>query len=278
LESKTVVTPKLNYQLLQSTTSFVPGPVLEDIRLGIRSEPAYIAQHLSEYSCTSEGTEQIGEVTTAKFTISVQQGGEFQWSIDPATGRLLRSRTTKKATGSETIVDYSDWRLADGMYIAFKRHFVENGHPADSTMASYEVNPTIDPAFFAPPAQSLPAAKEKVEVHDKGQAWLDAQKDPAGINVNGAWDSEEWGVLHLRQTAGSREVIGSGGGYYIKGIVSGNRLFMILSTDDAVEYCAVLSSEADNELFGSYSNRKSRLSFAKEPCQEYSRPMNMTKK
>jgi hypothetical protein len=36
---------------------------------------------------------------------------------------------------------------------------------------------------------SLPAAKVEVE----GKAWLDAQKDPAAINVNGAWDSEEWG-------------------------------------------------------------------------------------
>jgi|HubBroStandDraft_6_1064221.scaffolds.fasta_scaffold00625_17 hypothetical protein len=159
LENSVLVTPEYNYQLSQRTSSPVPAPVLEDIQLGIKSEPAFIAQHLSQYSCTSEGTEQIGEVATANLRIRVQ-GGEFQWNIDPATGRLLRSRTTKKASGTETVVDYSDWRFANGMYIAFKRHIVENGHAADSTIASYEVNPAIDATLFAPPAH---AAKENVE-------------------------------------------------------------------------------------------------------------------
>jgi hypothetical protein len=43
---------------------------------------------------------------------------------------------------------------------------------------------------------SLAAAKGEAE----GKAWLDAQKDPAAINVNGTWDSEEWGAFHLVQT------------------------------------------------------------------------------
>ena len=34
---------------------------------------------------------------------------------------------------------------------------------------------------------SLAAAKVEVE----GKAWLDSQKDPAEMNVNGTWNSEE---------------------------------------------------------------------------------------
>ena len=72
---------------------------------------------------------------------------------------------------------------------------------------------------------SLAAAKVEVE----GKAWLDSQKDPAEINVNGVWDSEEWGTFHLIQAEGSRDVSGNGGGYEITGVVSGKRLFMLFS-------------------------------------------------
>jgi hypothetical protein len=47
---------------------------------------------------------------------------------------------------------------------------------------------------------SLAAAKVEVE----GKAWLDAQKDPAEMNVNGAWSSEEWGAFLLTQTGKPR--------------------------------------------------------------------------
>jgi hypothetical protein len=119
---------------------------------------------------------------------------------------------------------------------------------------------------------SLAAAKAEVE----GKAWLDAQKDPPAMSVNGGWDSDEWGAFHLIQAEGSREVSGNGGGYEITGVVSGKRLFMLFSGKHAVEYCATLSPNGENKLAGTYSNRKSRLHSGL--CQESSRPMNMTKK
>jgi hypothetical protein len=119
---------------------------------------------------------------------------------------------------------------------------------------------------------SLTAAKVEVE----GKAWLDSQKDPAAINVNGAWDSDEWGAFHLSQAEGSREVSGNGGGYEIVGVVSGKRLFLLFSEKHTVEYCATLSPNGENSLAGTYSNRKSRLHAGL--CQESSRPMNMTRK
>jgi hypothetical protein len=119
---------------------------------------------------------------------------------------------------------------------------------------------------------SLAAAKVEVE----GKAWLDSQKDPAEINVNGAWDSEEWGAFHLIQAEGSREVSGNGGGYEIVGVVSGKRVFMLFSEKHTVEYCATLSPNGDTGLAGTYSNRKSRLHSGL--CQESSRPMNMIRK
>lgn len=119
---------------------------------------------------------------------------------------------------------------------------------------------------------SITAAKVEVE----GKAWLDAQKDPAAINVSGAWESAEWGDFHLVQAEGSREVSGNGGGYEVTGVVSGERLFMLLSTGHTVEYCATLSSNGEKNLIGSYADRKSRLHSGL--CQDKTRPMNMTKK
>src|ERR1700689_3070337 len=97
---------------------------------------------------------------------------------------------------------------------------------------------------------SLAAAKVEVE----GKAWLDSQKDSAEINVNGAWDSEEWGAFHLTQSEGSREVGGNGRGYVITGVVSGKSLFMLFSARRGVEYCATLSPNGENSLIGTYSS------------------------
>lgn len=119
---------------------------------------------------------------------------------------------------------------------------------------------------------SLAAAKVEVE----GKAWLDSQKDPAEINVNGVWDAEEWGALHLKQSEGSRDVSGNGDGYDITGVVSGKRLFLLFSEKHTVEYCATLGPNGENSLAGRYSDRKSRLHSGL--CQESSRPMNMKKK
>ncbi|MGA2004178.1 MAG: hypothetical protein ABSG70_12390, partial [Terriglobales bacterium] len=45
---------------------------------------------------------------------------------------------------------------------------------------------------------SFPTSLTAGSVEDKGKAWLDAQKDPAQINVSGEWDSE-FGGLYLKQ-------------------------------------------------------------------------------
>jgi hypothetical protein len=122
---------------------------------------------------------------------------------------------------------------------------------------------------------SFPTSVAAAKVEVEGKAWLDAQKDPAEINVNGAWNSDEWGAFHLIQAEGSREVSGNGGGYDITGVVSGKHLFMLFSEKHTVEYCATVSPTGENTLAGTYSDRKSRLHSGL--CQESSRPMNMKK-
>ncbi|MGD0681483.1 MAG: hypothetical protein ABR990_05485 [Terracidiphilus sp.] len=115
-------------------------------------------------------------------------------------------------------------------------------------------------------------------LENQGKAWLDAQKDPAEINVNGNWDSREFGSLSLAQTAGSRDVSGNGGGYNLTGVVSGKSLYLIFSTKGGTaDYCAVVTAESDTILSGEYFNRLSRLRFGAGLCQQHGRKLHMTK-
>jgi hypothetical protein len=114
-------------------------------------------------------------------------------------------------------------------------------------------------------------------LENKGQAWLDAQTDPAAINVSGTWDSD-FGIIHLDQAAGSRDVSGTQGNYALKGVVSGKQLFLLFGDQrGTVNYCAVLNSEGGNSLAGKYHYRTSRLVNRGGLCQEKSYPMSLKK-
>lgn len=115
-------------------------------------------------------------------------------------------------------------------------------------------------------------------LENKGQAWLDAQqKDPPVINVSGAWDSD-FGVMHLQQAEGSKDVSGTEGKYELKGVVSGKMLYLLFGTGHGtVDYCAVLTAESEKLLNGNYHYRNTRLKFGAGLCQESSYPMYMRK-
>jgi hypothetical protein len=125
---------------------------------------------------------------------------------------------------------------------------------------------------------AFPTTLNAGTVNNQGKAWLDAQKDPAAINVDGTWNSDEFADLHLSQDAGSRDVSGVGAGYRLTGVVNGKRLYLLFTSGRTVEYCAVLTSGSGNSLVGSYSSKVSRLEFGAGLCQEKSRPMYMSKK
>ena len=109
-----------------------------------------------------------------------------------------------------------------------------------------------------------------------GRGWLDEHKDPPLVNVSGNWDSE-FGNIHLNQQDESREVKGMGGGYEIRGVVSGKSVFLLFLTgENSVDYCAVLTQEKDNGFYGSYYNRVSRFNHH-DLCQNKSRPMSLRK-
>jgi hypothetical protein len=149
--NKVVVTPDFNYQVTGKMATTVPATVLDDIRAGIKTESVYVAQHRGEYTCVLDGREEIGGIEATKLRIK-GNGTEFEWSIEPLSGRLLRFRSS---LFGDTTTDYSDWRQVDGLTVAFKRHVVENGRSSDIVVSSMEINPTIDEALFSAPSQNV---------------------------------------------------------------------------------------------------------------------------
>ena len=128
------------------------------------------------------------------------------------------------------------------------------------------------------PAPKVANATEKHArtLSDLSQAWLDQHKDPALVDLSGNWDSE-FGTIHLDQAENSRDVKGMGGGYEIRGVVSGNTVYLLFLTgENSVDYCAALTQEKDKGFYGSYSNRASRFNHH-DLCQNKSRPMSLRK-
>lgn len=50
-------------------TTAIPASTLQDIVSTLKLGLIYIAQHREQYSCVLEGTEQLGNVNTAKLKI-----------------------------------------------------------------------------------------------------------------------------------------------------------------------------------------------------------------
>ena len=88
----------------------------------------------------------------------------------------------------------------------------------------------------------------------EGKEWLNSCSEPAAINVTGIWASPDWGRMSLSQHKDSRKVIGSGDGWDISGVVSGNSVCLLYSHNGKVAYSARLTAdEGTSQLSGAYT-------------------------
>jgi hypothetical protein len=97
-------------------------------------------------------------------------------------------------------------------------------------------------------------AGQKLE--SEGKAWLNSNKEPADVNVNGKWHAGEWGLITLNQATGGRDVTGnaSGDGLDILGVVSAAKVFLVFSRTGNVKYSIEVSPEGSNVLAGQYAD------------------------
>jgi outer membrane lipoprotein-sorting protein len=173
--STVVITPEFNYLVSGKMTTAVPASVLQELESGLKLDLIYIAQHRTEYSCVLDGTEQIGNVTTAKLKVK-SESVEGQFNADPTSGRLLRLTYKSDATG-QLETNFSDWRLVDEINVPFKRHVVSSSGTTDVTLSEYHVNPATDVTLFQPPAGQV-AASVTLKV-------LQSESVPYTVQTNG---------------------------------------------------------------------------------------------
>jgi hypothetical protein len=91
------------------------------------------------------------------------------------------------------------------------------------------------------------------EKPNEAKLWLAAQSDPAEINVDGAWDSEEWRTVLLHQAKGTREVTGTSDNWEIEGVVSGKKVYLVFFSKGQTAYTAEAALSEAGTLTGSYA-------------------------
>ena len=87
--------------------------------------------------------------------------------------------------------------------------------------------------------------------NDVGKAWLSDQTLPPQINVSGNWKSEDWGSCYLGQNGA--QVGGHLGDYPVEGVVSGDKVYLLVSQGGWYYYSAILEMPGPNILIGYYS-------------------------
>ena len=86
-----------------------------------------------------------------------------------------------------------------------------------------------------------------------GKAWLNSNKEPAAVNVNGKWHAGEWGLITLNQADGSRDITGTVENWAVSGVVSASKVLLLVSKQTGgVMYSIELSPEGSNALAGRY--------------------------
>ena len=160
ISTKAVLTPELNYLTSGKMTTSIPTSTIQELRYEMKLEPIYISQHRDQYRCVLEGTEQIGNLSTAKLKLKGEDA-EGLWNIDPATGRLLRIAFTTSSS-EQYFTDLSEWRQVDGLNLPFARHTVKDHTTNDLTVSEYQVNPVVDLRLFQAPEQPVAALTLKV--------------------------------------------------------------------------------------------------------------------
>jgi zinc protease len=133
----------------------MPVSQRDDLLKGLRRRVWYIAQHASDpqYVFSAAGKEKIGDVEAAVLDIS--NGGDLlRWFVDEKTGHILRAsfQGNGPAGPDNVLVDYSDFKVVDGVSVAFHEEIFANGKPSTGVAtSSVELNTAVDPKIFDKP-------------------------------------------------------------------------------------------------------------------------------
>ena len=88
--------------------------------------------------------------------------------------------------------------------------------------------------------------------YNQAMSWLESQRRSPRIVIDGKWNSDDWGEANLSQRG--RRVQGTIGGYDAEGVVSGTRVYLVITYNGSVHYTAVAKATT-NRINGTYNDR-----------------------
>lgn len=157
---KVVITPDFSYRSWGQMAIALSSKRADGYREEMKFDPVRIAQHLSDYIFTPLKAEQQDGATVDVLRISAD-GMDYTWRIDSQTGHLLSAKHQTPA--GELTVEYSDYRVVDGISLPFKKRTITSDRDTDLAVTSYRINPDVDGSLFLRPA-SLTAAELSLKV------------------------------------------------------------------------------------------------------------------
>lgn len=126
----------------------LPASQKESQLKSLRMNPVTLASRMDDPKLMlslASAPEKVDAIDARVLTISYE-GADVKWFVDPSTGRIVR--TARRVGPAEETTDLSDYRMVQGVAIAFKRRISAATQEAEITVTEYVVNPTIDPALF----------------------------------------------------------------------------------------------------------------------------------
>lgn len=154
-EITVVTTPAAGFLVTPQGTQDLPDDQKQDAMRELKTSEIQVAQHARDpkYTFALAGTEKVGGVDAQILDVNAD-GAQVRWSVDPKTGRVLRTSAHVVDMGGSALrlLDFSDWKEFGGIPFPTKAKITRDGQDGGSLeVKNVEINPPVDEKLFAKP-------------------------------------------------------------------------------------------------------------------------------
>ncbi|HSE48208.1 MAG TPA: PEGA domain-containing protein [Terriglobales bacterium] len=222
-----VITANEAHGISGGQTQTMPAYWLTNWQNSMRRSYFYVAKHAADpdFQVRMVGDGLVG--TTPVKVIELRSGGaSARWSVEPASGRLLRlEETVQDQNGTkQRASELSDLRTVDGVTWPFHAEYFEDGkHMGSDDLQGMELNPPVDPRFFYRQPLALSEVPFRPAVATAASlvrpAVVTVRSQPGGAQVyvddipKGTTSAAEGRLVLTDVAAGPRRLRVSAGGY-----------------------------------------------------------------
>jgi len=161
-----IATPSSAFVVTDDGSRDLPNPIRDELLRQIQRTAYFLAQKAEDPKLTVvlAGEEKVGEVTARLLDVSYGEAA-VRWSVDPASGRILRSaHDSTSPTGKRihVVSNFSDFKTVEGFTLPYRIDVSTEGDPDQSvTLEEVKINPGVDPKLFQKPASPTPSPAAK---------------------------------------------------------------------------------------------------------------------